>query len=174
MNEQIVNYISKNYNELKVIAKRITKNHDLTDDLLQDVLLQILERGKIILHNFNDDTIKYYIVSIIRINWHSKTSPFFYRIKREICLYSPLKDNVFDIPDNDTQAQFEREILYDVIETSWTDLDWFHKSLFEMYMCMGSMNKVSKKTKIPISSIRRYINEGKEQMKTDINIKINI
>jgi hypothetical protein len=61
----------------------------------------------------------------------------------------------------DEQETFEKEHILCILEDGWADLDWFHKSLFEMYMCLGSMNKVSKKTKIPLSSIRRYIKESK-------------
>jgi len=172
MNKQIENFIVKNYNELKKICKVITKNHSLQEDLLQDVLLQLLERKEIKLRNFNEDSIKYYIVSIIRINWHSKTSPFFYRIKREFSLYSELNTNTFDLPDNEQQKQFEKEMLLSVIENSYSELDWFHKSLMDMYMCMGSMNAVARKTKIPISSIRRYVKESKEQIQNEVRDKI--
>lgn len=172
MNKQIENFIVNNYDELRKISKKITNNNSLSDDLLQDVILQLYQKKEIVLKNFTDLSIKYFIVSVMRINWHSKTSPFYYRIRREICLYSEI-NNKFDIPDDDSQYEFEREILFDCIETSWAELDFFRKSLLEMYMTMGSLNKVSKKTKIPISSIRRYIKEGKEEIIAQIKDKTN-
>jgi hypothetical protein len=104
----------------------------------------------------------------MRTNWHSKTSPFYYKIRREFSLYNELQPN-FDIPQDDIQRKFEEEIIYNILEVSWTELDWFHKSIIEMYITLGSMNKVSKKTKIPISSIRRYVKEGKENIKSNFH-----
>lgn len=158
MQKQIESFITKNYYELFSIAKKITKGHHLTKDLLHEVVLQLYDRNDITLHSYEDNTIKYFIVAIIRTNWYSKTSPFYYKIRRESALYVDLKE-VLDMEDE--QEAFEKEHILCTLEEGWADLDWFHKSLFEMYMCLGSMNKVSKKTKIPLSSIRRYIKESR-------------
>jgi hypothetical protein len=118
----------------------------------------LYDKNEIKLNSYEDNNIKYFIVAIIRTNWYSKTSPFYYKIRRESALYTDLKD-VLNMEDE--QETFEKEHILCILEDGWADLDWFHKSLFEMYMCLGSMNKVSKKTKIPLSSIRRYIKESK-------------
>jgi DNA-directed RNA polymerase specialized sigma subunit len=67
------------------------------------------------------------------------------------------------------QESFEKQELYDILEKEFTELDWFRKSLMEMYLTLGSLKKVSQKTTIPLSSISRYIKESKEQIKTNIN-----
>jgi hydroxymethylpyrimidine pyrophosphatase-like HAD family hydrolase len=158
MHKQIESYITRNYYELLQIAKNITKGHELAKDLLHEVVLQLYDKNEIKLNSYEDNNIKYFIVAIIRTNWYSKTSPFYYKIRRESALYTDLKD-VLNMEDE--QETFEKEHILCILEDGWADLDWFHKSLFEMYMCLGSMNKVSKKTKIPLSSIRRYIKESK-------------
>jgi hypothetical protein len=38
----------------------------------------------------------------------------------------------------------------------------------DMYLTLGSLNKVSKKTTIPVTSISRYIKEAKLQIKNNI------
>jgi len=171
MNKEIEKYITTNYYQLLTIAKKITKNHELTNDLFHEVIIQLYNKNNIVLQEYSDDQIKYYIVSIIRINWHSKTSPFYYRIRKETSRYTNI-DEIYDLVD-DTQLEFEKQHLFDILEQSWCELDWFRKSLFEMYMTLGSMKKVSKQTRIPISSISRYLKESKELIKTNIYTKTN-
>lgn len=171
MNKEIERYITTNYYELLKITKKITKNHDLTQDLLHEVILQLYNKENIILREYNDDQIKYYIVSVIRINWHSTTSPFYYKIRKETSKYTNIEE-IYNLAD-DTQLEFEKQQLFDILEQSWCELDWFRKSLFEMYLTLGSMKKVSKQTRIPVSSISRYLRESKDQIKFNITIKTN-
>lgn len=166
MNQLIEKYITNNYYELLKISKKITNNHPLSKDLLHECIIQLYDKESIQLKEYTNEQIKYFIVSILRTNWHSKTSPFYYKIRREFTLYNELHPN-FDIPQDDIQRKFEEELIYTILEVSWTELDFFHKTIMEMYLTLGSMNKVSKKTKIPISSIRRYVKEGKETIKNN-------
>lgn len=170
MNPLIERFITTKYYELLNIAKKITKNHDLTQDLLHEVILQIYNRDNIVLRKYDDDNIKYWIVSILRINWHSNTSPFYYKIRREFKMYSDLSD-ILSMPDD--QENFEKQIIFDILEEEWCELDWFRKALFEMYMTLGSMKKVSKKTTIPISSISNYLKESRTQIKKNVLDKLN-
>jgi|GEM_PF-1881094 len=165
MNQQIEKFITNNYYELLKITNKITKNHSLTKDLLHDCILQILEKDKITLREYTYEQIKYYIVSVIRLNWFSKTSPFYYRIRREFKLYNEFPTN-FDLPDTQ-QLEFEIQVIYDILEEGWSELDWFHKSIMELYLTLGSIAKLSEQTKIPISSIRRYIKESREKIKSN-------
>ena len=161
MRIEVESYITKHYYELLNIANKITKGNELSKDLLHEVIMQLYDKTEIKLDNYNENNIKYYIVAILRTNWYSKTSPFHYKIRRESSLYVDLT-HILEMEDD--QESFEKEHILCILEESWADLDWFHKSLFEMYLCLGSMNKVSKKTKIPLSSIRRYMKEAREQI----------
>lgn len=175
MNKEIERYIVNNYFKLLQITKKITKNHDLTQDLLQEVILQLYEKGAINLKTYDDDSIKYYIVSIIRINWISKTSPFYYKVRREFLKYDSLIDhsninNFFEMSAE--QEYFEKQKLFDILEQEYSELTWFHKSLLELYLCLGSVNKVAKHTEIPKSSIIKYIKESKETIKNNVILKL--
>lgn len=171
MNKEIERYITTNYYDLLKITKKITKNHDLTQDLLHEVILQLYNKDNITLREYNDEQIKYYIVSVIRINWHSTTSPFYYKIRKETSKYTNIEE-IYNLAD-ETQLEFEKQQLFDILEQSWCELDWFRKSLFEMYLTLGSMKKVSKQTRIPVSSISRYLRESKDQIKFNITIRTN-
>lgn len=171
MNRHIEKYITTNYYQLLSIANKITKNHELTGDLFHEVLIQLYNKNNIVLQEYSDDQIRYYIVSIIRINWHSKTSPFYYKIRKESSKYTNI-DDCYNLCD-ESQLDFEKEQLFSILEESYCELDWFKKSLFEMYLTMGSMKKVHTQTRIPISSISRYLKESKEQIKNSIQVKMN-
>ena len=161
----IEDYIAKNYYVLNTISKNITKGHELHQELLQEVILQILERDNIVLKNYTDNDIKYYITAALKINWHSKTSPFYYKIRKERSTYTEL---TFDLQHDTEQEAYEKQQLFDILEREFTELDWFRKSLMEMYLTLGSLKKVSQKTTIPLTSISRYIKESKEQIKNNI------
>jgi len=168
MNLLIESYINKNYYVLLNISKKITKGHELHQELLHEVFIQLYDKKVINLREYDDDSIRYYITAVLRINWYSKTSPFFYKIRKEAASYTEL---TFDMAYESEQEAFEKQEFYDILEKEFTELDWFRKSLMEMYLTLGSLKKVSQKTTIPLTSISRYIKESKEQIKN--NIKTN-
>ena len=171
MNKEVEEYITKNYYELLSISKKVTRGHELSQELLHEVLLQLMEKKSIKLKKYDDNNIKYYITAIIKINWVSRTSPFFYRIRKERITYQELK---YDMEIIDTQQEdFERQQLFDILEQEFTELDWFKKSLMEMYLTLGSLKKVSTKTQIPLTSIARYIKESKTQIRDNVKKNIN-
>lgn len=166
MNCKIEEYISNNYHELLRISKAITKGHQLHQELLHEVILQLYDKEVIKLKKWDDNDIKYYITAILRINWNSKTSPFYYKIRKETFNWTELTHTIEEIETE--QEAFEKQQLFDILEQSFCDLNWFHKSLMEMYLTLGSLKKVSTKTTIPITSISRYIKEAKTEIKDTI------
>lgn len=169
MRKEIEQYITKNYYELLNIAKRITKNHELSQDLFHEVILQLYSKEDIELQEYSDNQIRYYIVSIIRINWISKTSPFHYRVRREMQKYVEI-DQIMDMTEE--QETFEKELIFNILEMEYAELNWFHKSMMEMYMVLGSLRKVSLQTDIPIASVARYVRESKQKIKDNMNKKL--
>jgi hypothetical protein len=171
MNQSIENYLTKNYYILLGISKKITKTDEETSrELLHEVILQLYSREQIILKDYNDDSIKYYITSIMRVNYYSKTSPYHYRIRKERQLYSDLSEA---LNMESEQEEFEKQNIFDILEISYTELNWFHKSLMDLYMTLGSLKKVSQKTNIPLTSVSRYIKEARRDVINDINNRIN-
>lgn len=171
MKQQITNYINNNFNNLQQIVKNITRNHELGDDLLQEVIIQLYEKKEIVLHNYEDDTIKYYLIKIIKINWYSKTSPFHYKIRKESENYSELTYQHLNCMDNSQEEILEYEKLLSDVEREFAELNWFSKRLFELYLTLGSLKKVSNQTQIPIASVGRYIREIKQEIKQNLNEK---
>lgn len=171
MTKEIECFITRNYYLLLGIAMKITKKDEETSrELLHEVFLQLYSRDNIKLRDTNDDSIKYYITSIMRVNFYSSTSPYYYRIRKERCLYSDLSD-AFNMEAE--QEEFEKQNIFDILEESYSELGWFHKALLDMYLTLGSLKKVSNKTNIPLTSISRYIKEARTDVINDMNRKLN-
>lgn len=56
----------------------------------------------------------------------------------------------------------------DILEQEFSDTFWFSKILFQKYILLGSLKKVSEDTKIPLTSIKRYIKETKTEIKLNV------
>ena len=165
MNQQIEGFITRKYYELLTIAKKITKNHELHQELLHEVIMQLYDKEEIKLKAYDDDQIKYYIVSIMRTNWFSVTSPFYYRIRKERSNYVDINECLYMEAE---QEVFEKEEILCILEQEYCELNWFHKSLMDLYMTLGSLSKVSKKTGIPLTSVSTYIKQSKVEIKANI------
>lgn len=170
MKPEIEQYITKNYYELLKICNKFTKNSDWAGDLLNDVIIQLYDKQEIKIKSLDDKSIKYYIVRCLTTNWFSKTSPFYTKVKRESTMYLELFEGM-DYPDNDTT--FDDHLIMQIIETEWTEIDWFNKLIFEKYLTLGSLKKVSQDTTIPLTSIAGYIKTTKQTIKTNTIFKFN-
>lgn len=170
MKIEIETYITKNYYELLGICNKITKNDFFAGDLLNDVILQLYDKEEIKLNKLDDKNIKYYIIKCLTINWYSKNSPFYRKIRKESMLYNELFD-VTNLVDNDDI--FSEHHMREIMETEYTEINWFHKIIFEKYLTLGSLKKVSVDTRIPLTSIARYVRETKETIKQNTFRKLN-
>lgn len=170
MKPEINNYITRNYYELLEICNKITKHNTLAGDLLNDVILQLYDRDNIKLNKLDDNSIKYYIIKCLTINWYSKTSPFYRKVRRESTLYNEL----FEVANLiDSEDIFTEHSMMEIVETEFTEMDWFHKIIFNKYLTLGSLKKVSVDTRIPLTSIARYVKETKTTIKQNTFKKLN-
>lgn len=170
MKIEIETYITKNYYELLNICNKITKNDSFAGDLLNDVLLQLYDKEEIKLSKLDDNSIKYYIIRCLTINWYSKTSPFYRKVRRESTLFNELFE-VNNLIEDD--SIFSNHDIYEIIETEFTELNWFHKIIFNKYLTLGSLKKVSTDTRIPLTSVARYVKETKQTIKQNTFRKLN-
>jgi DNA-directed RNA polymerase specialized sigma24 family protein len=169
---EIERVISRDYEELKMFCVRLTKHSSYSEDLLQHVILQLYEKKEIKLDKLDCKSIRNYIFRCIITNWFSKTSPFRRKVMRETSLYDELLvdcDYGLIVDDN---IIIEHEIL-DLMELEFTELDWMRRSLFELYLTTKSLKKLSIQTRIPLTSISRYIREGKQQIRTNVLKKLD-
>ena len=171
MKIEIERYISKHYYELLDICNKITKHDTFAGDLLNDVLVQLYDKKEINLSKLDDNSIKYYIIRCLTINWYSKTSPFYRKVRRESTLYNELFETSNLIDNEDIINEHH---IMEIVETEFTEMNWFHKIIFEKYLTLGSLKKVSVDTRIPLTSIARYVKETKTTIKQNTFRKMNL
>lgn len=169
MNVKLEEYIEREYKTLQNISMNITNgNKNDADELLHGVLLSLLDRTPSNFDKFkSDNDFKYYIVRCLSINWYSPTSPYHRKYKRETSKWEELFVDQITAEDMNTY-DWEKENLICAVEKEFAELDILHKGVFELYLTLGSMKKVAKQTKIPISSISRYIKESRTQIINNI------
>jgi len=161
MKIEINNYITKNYYFLLSIAKKYTKNDDWSYELLHEVILQLYDKKEIKLQ-LDDNSIKYYIIKMLMVNWCYPSSPFYKKHK---------KDNITTVELNDAiqvmnqESEMDSHKFMEIMEEEFGDLNWFNKVIFEKYMVLGSLKKVAVDTSISLPSIGRYVKETRTQVK---------
>lgn len=171
MKIEIENYITRNYYELLKISKKYTKDDDWAQELLHEVILQLYDAKSFNENNKLDDkSIRFYIVRIIHVNWCYPTSPFYRKYKKPTMSNVDLTEAMGVIYE---ENEMEEHSMMDLIEIEWAELDWFRKDIFNRYLTLGSLKKVSKNTTIPLTSIARYVNTAKQDIKANILSKIN-
>lgn len=172
MRQEINNFINNNFRELQQISRTITKNDELSDDLLQEVLVQLYEKNEIKLDTYDDNSIKYYIVAVMKLNYFSKTSRFHYNIRKpneKMIEFQPYHIMEFEEMEFD---ELTNEQILRILEIEFGELQYYKKLLFTHYLTLGSMNKVSKLTTIPLVTVSRYINEIKNTLRENVLQKI--
>ena len=68
---------------------------------------------------------------------------------------------------------FKEHHILEIIETEFTEMNWFHKIIFEKYMVLGSLKKVSTDTRIPLTSVARYVKETRQVIKLNTFRKLD-
>lgn len=156
-------YIQQNYDELKKITLKITKNNELSEELFHYCLMILLE--------YNQDKIneiikkghmKYFFVSILTNQWISSTSPFYKQYKKYNFDYD---DKIFEYTDDELyDEELDEKICF--IEEKLQEEHWYVQRLIEMKKDL-SYGQISNITKIPRSSLFNTIKKFKEKIIKD-------
>ena len=161
MIKEVEQYIAKNYYKLLKIAHKYTDNDDWASELLHEVVLQLYDKKEYNL-KLDDESIKSYIIRCLMVNWCYPSSPFYKKYKKDNFTHVEMNDAI-QVMKNETEMDEHK--FMDIMEQEFQDQSWFHKLLFEKYLTMGSLKKVSLNTKISLPSIGRYIKETRTQVK---------
>lgn len=161
MKIEIEKYITNNYYVLLAISKKYTKNDDWASELLHEVILQLYDKKELKLQ-LDDNSIKYYIIRMLMVNWCYESSPFYKKHKKNNFTTVELNDAIQVL---NQESELDSHKFIEIMEEEFGEVNWFNKIIFEKYMVLGSLKKVSIDTTISIPSIGRYVRETKEQVK---------
>ena len=152
-------WITENIDELKKICKSISRLEDI-DDLFQICIEQILINKKFA--DIPDQQRLYFFSRLVRNQFHSKTSKYYYQYHR----FKASEIYDYDFPDlqyeePEVNLEWVNKHLDEMKKTS----DWYYGRLFELYIELGcSITTLSQKTTIPINSVSRDINKVRKEL----------
>lgn len=162
-------YIEIHYNEIVRKVKAVTKGHQNTNDLLNDCVISLLEKGKEYTDKLiQDDKVQHYIIKMAYIQFNSSTSPFHlkYRNHRNLQQY--------DVRKHDKQET--KEIVEDVdtlakdIKIYIGNLPVYERTIAEKHFVSGiSQRKMSNFYNIN----RKYIKEDLSNIQKNIKMIFN-
>ena len=144
MIKEVEQYIARNYYKLLKIAHKYTDNDDWASELLHEVVLQLYDKKEYNL-KLDDESIKSFIIRCLMVNWCYPSSPFYKKHKKDNFTHVEINDAI-QVMKNETDMDEHK--FMDIMEQEFQDQSWFHKLLFEKYLTMGSLKKVSIDTKI--------------------------
>jgi len=158
-------WTTNNYKNLLESSKNITKNHELSEELLHYSLESLLSKSNL-QEILDSGGANFYLVRIMLNSWKSTTSPF-YKIYR-----TPKTD-----PDNfifiDEEYVDNLENV-DHIKKNLDDLHWYDRELFKTYVYENhSVSSLARATGIPRTSVSLTINRVRNYLQEKIKEQRN-
>ena len=164
-------YINKHYKEILNKVKGVTRNHHLTDDLLQDCILNFLEKGNdYTTQVLNDGKIQHYIVRMAHIQFNSSTSPFYTRYRKASRKTQDI-DN-YDVVETVSELKEDTAKLADDVKLYISKLPIYERTITEKHLYDGvSQREMSRYYNINRIHISRDIKRVQSNIKLTFNRK---
>lgn len=163
----IKKYIDIHYNEIRQKVRGVTRNHQNTDDLLNDCILSLLEKGDDYTQQLLvDDKVQHYIVKMAYIQFNSSTSPFHLQYRQN--------NKHRDIDDIDIEEKKEETLDIDKLSNDVKiyigKLPVYERTIAHNHFVEGySQRKISRMYNIN----RLHISKDMNKIKSHINLKFN-
>lgn len=167
---QIAELISKD-KTYYAICRKIARSKDLADDLLQHIVFLILE-GKAgnIQAVAEAGNLRWYFVRLCTNQYKSTSTSSFSREMKHlepVVEYWHIQEREVYHDTSEFEEVFERE--YNLVTQYINERGWYHSKLFELYVEVGSIRKLSKQTNISHVSIFKSIKDTKDYVLNRIN-----
>lgn len=154
---KILEEIFKN-SELKSYAFKVAKGNSLYEDIISEIILYLnnLDDSKLF-RLYESKEIFSYCYKIIWLSWNSTTSPFYIKY---------LKKNSQDFIISETKKKYCEAYLLDELNKMEKLISRFPTEIkvFEVYLKLGSLRKVSKETGIPHTTVQYLVNRVKAEL----------
>ena len=170
MNNSVALRELANNPEYKDICKKVSKGSPLYEDLFQEVFIIIADYDKEKIKEIHSKgQLKYFFTRIVMNNFNSSSSPFYY--KHRANGYKVGVADLTHVPDpiEDYDHKIDKQLAF--IQTALTTegedtrSDWYKKTILRKYQELGSYDKVSKATGIPLTAVYETIKEFKKEIK---------
>ena len=160
-------YLQENWKQIRNKVRRVTKNHQNTDDLLNDLVVTLLDKPYEYQQDLLDNNkIQHWFVSSASLQFKSATSPFFYKYKSFV-----MKTNTFEEwqhPQEEEDVPMEAK----VVEFIKSELDLYNvyerTLVIEHLFNDKSYSEIGREYKIN----RRFISETITPVKNELFQKV--
>ena len=162
----IGNYIQQHYTEILQKVKAVTRNHQDTEDLLQDCILNLLEKGSDYTNKIvEDDKVQHYIVKMVHIQYNSGSSPFYNQYKKTLLKSVEINDDIMEGVEDSIETHEDTEKLSKDVKIYIGNLPVYERTIAEKHFVNGDSQR----------EMSRYYNINRIHITKDINnIKKNI
>ena len=155
------------------MARRICKGSKEWEDVAHYVISGFLEKENAVELIERQEAMKY-LSGMIHLSYYSKTSPY-HKLYRQSGKVHELYETTEKLQKQDESYNLDRdqltEEIYGILEDMKADrLEmWYTATLFEMYIDYGNYSEISRKTKIPRTSISQAVGEAREYITQILN-----
>jgi len=160
-------YLEVHYKEIRNKVRKVTKNHQNSDDLLNDLIINLLEKPSHYQYDLLEkNKVQNWFTTSAKMQFASKTSPFFYKYKKfsmnsnELQLWKYAEEE-----NSDLDIEKMRKDISSVTEI----YNVYEKTLLREHLLYGkSFSEISREYKIN----RKYISETITPRKKEVIIKL--
>jgi RNA polymerase sigma factor (sigma-70 family) len=162
-------YLQDHYQEILNKVKGVTKNHHLTEDLLQDCILAFLEKGNDYIHQvLLDGKVQHYLVRMCHIQFNSSTSPFYTQYKKSSLRTNDIED--YEVEDKPQEKEVDKKELVKDIRIYIGKLPLYERTITERHMIDGvSQREMSRYYNINRLHIGKTINTVQKNIRINFN-----
>ena len=166
-------YITKNYTRLKNKVKAVTKNHQNSDDLFNDLLTNLLDKPAEYQQDLIDkNKVEHWLMASAKLQFASKTSPFYYKYKKFNNDTSELYEDYYTT--NDEVEDMSKDIL-EYINSQLNLYSIYERTLTREHLIDNkSFSQIAREYKINRKYISDTITPVKEDLFTEIKKRWNI
>ena len=161
-------YITLNYTKLRNKVKAVTKNHQNSDDLFNDLLLTLLDKPAEYKQDLIEkNKVEHWLMASAKLQFASKTSPFFYQYKK-------FNMETSEVYENTAVVDEEREDMSkQVIDFITSQLDLYY-TVYEKTLTIVHLinNKSYSEIGREYNINRRYVSETITPVKEELFKKI--
>ncbi len=162
-------YLELNYTKMRTLVRKVTKNHQNADDLFNDLVLTLLEKpAEYQLDLLQKNKVPHWFTSSAKMQYASKTSPFFYKYKKFAMKSNELHTWKYQAEEVEEEGIDAIEML-EYIKTEVNLYNVYTRTLLTEHLLNGkSFSEISREYKIN----RKYVSETIRPAKEKIYIKL--
>lgn len=164
-------YLQKNWKEIANKVRKVTKNHQNTDDLLNDLVVTLLDKP----YDYQNDLleknkVQHWFTSAAHIQINSATSPFFYKYKSFNMRTTPYEEWMPVVEEEDVVEKAEKVKMY--ISSRLQTYNVYTRTLATEHLLNNkSYSEISREYKINRRFVSETINPCKKEIFNEVKKK---